>query len=58
MRFNSNVMHNLCKNEIMESVPIFMATAVYVKEQPVVRNLQELNEMKQVKNYCHFPQPR
>ena len=29
MRFNSNVMHNLCKNEIIAIVPIFMATAVY-----------------------------
>ena len=28
MRFKSYVMHNLCKNEIIESVPIFMATAV------------------------------
>ena len=28
-------MHNLCKSEIMESVPIFMATAVsYVYDDP------------------------
>ena len=30
MRFKSYVVHNLCKNEIMLSVPIFMARAVHV----------------------------
>ena len=33
-------MHNLCKNEIMESVPIFMATAVCM-QTPVPNSIRE-----------------